>query len=338
MKNLARTSSLRRAAGFTLIELLVVIGIIVTLASLILPAVNAAREEARRTQCLNHVRQIGAAAIEYESSHGVFPPGYLGPMNRLETISGTSKFQGLGVLSFLLTYLGKDNLADRLDTNMDLSYPKATDTVSGNLTWYKNPTGGTYTVAKYKITEFLCPSAANQPPITSAIVTLHTTATGTNPGATGNVIPETLPVPAGAALGPTNYLGVAGVDGLTDNPTLDKKSGIFGNRSKTNTIRDGKTFTLLFGEATNDTGRLTYSWMGAGCLPVSNRRGFVANPQTTTNPNDWTLFSSYHRGGVVNFCFADGSCRSLSMEIDQSEFEALAGANDGVALDLSIFN
>jgi prepilin-type processing-associated H-X9-DG protein len=76
--------------------------------------------------------------------------------------------------------------------------------------------------------------------------------------------------------------------------------------------------------------------MGVGCLPVIHRREFVASPQTITNPNDWRLFSSYHRGGVVNFAFADGACRGLSMEIDQGEFEGLAGINDGYAVDLSI--
>ena len=95
--------------GFTLIELLVAIAIIGVLIALLLPAVQAAREAARRMACANNLKQLGLASQNYHDTHGTFPPGAVGPLGPALPQYAGLKHHALG--TFLLPYLEQPALA-----------------------------------------------------------------------------------------------------------------------------------------------------------------------------------------------------------------------------------
>lgn len=101
-----------RDRGFTLVELLVVIAIIGILIALLLPAVQAAREAARRMQCTNKLKQISLAAHNYHNSAGVFPPAYLSGWN---FTSPSVRKRGISLFVHLLPFLEMGSLYDRWD-------------------------------------------------------------------------------------------------------------------------------------------------------------------------------------------------------------------------------
>ncbi len=124
-------TSKRQRAGFTLVELLVVIAIIAMLVTLLLPAVNAAREAARRTQCANNLKQMGLAMHSFASANAdIFPPG--SPDN-----------QAHGLFTYMLPFLEEQALYDTLDLE---------GTIHHHPNEGRNP-------ARYQvISAYLCPS------------------------------------------------------------------------------------------------------------------------------------------------------------------------------------
>src|SRR5580704_13836676 len=109
--------SSRAKRGFTLIELLVVIAIIAVLIALLLPAVQQAREAARRTQCKNNLKQIGLALFNYHDACKTFPPGYVDQNGNPNLTPDNDLGPGWGWASFLLPYVDQGNTYNQINFN-----------------------------------------------------------------------------------------------------------------------------------------------------------------------------------------------------------------------------
>jgi prepilin-type N-terminal cleavage/methylation domain-containing protein/prepilin-type processing-associated H-X9-DG protein len=120
-----------RRVGFTLIELLVVIAIIAILISLLVPAVQQAREAARRTQCKNSLKQIGLALLNYESSFGVFPPGYIAGSAFIDGQTDTSP--GWSWVSMILPQLDQEPLQSTMNFSLPVQAAANAGAIQANL-------------------------------------------------------------------------------------------------------------------------------------------------------------------------------------------------------------
>ena len=300
-----------RRHGFTLVELLVVIAIIGVLVALLLPAVQAAREAARRTQCANHFKQVGIALHNYHQATGVFPPS----MNMWEH-SGCSrppdvtpgKHQGFGWSAWLLLYLEQTNVEESIDYGAGEYSKGSTNQLAGSR----------------RIAVYLCP---------------------TDPQSKEAVYPTSIP------LAKTNMSAVSdSIDFTCDGrmPKLGRfeaagrypgADGVMFCHSKTRIahILDGTSSTLIVGEitgwepgsfdGTTTVGKFWITWNaddtsaginGPFSLPGGSNQYYFRDGG----------FSSFHPGGC-HFALADGSVHFLSEVIDQVVLSALTTRNGG---------
>ncbi len=326
--------------GFTLVELLVVIAIIGILVALLLPAVQAAREAARRTQCTNNLKQLGLAAMNYESTYGAFPAarrgcdGYVvwcADVQATGNVPGVNlKTQGASVFVQLLPFMEQQALFDMFDIK--------NKTVWDNGDWSGFVTDPQLIAAVgTSLPELICPSDGDL----KRYADLAYQATGKFPAATGS------------------YAGVAGDVGPPGGndvlfPYRADPSGqpfelkynntgvfFYVHRIKIRQITDGTSNTMFFGETIEGHARLATD--GTGDLLAnniwSNGNRCNSSMRTTVNPlntipelgesiqNTGTRtncgFNSRHSGGA-NFAMGDGSVTFLSDDISEDVYRKMS--------------
>ncbi|QDS87197.1 hypothetical protein EC9_13750 [Rosistilla ulvae] len=141
--------------GFTLVELLVVIAIIGILVGLLLPAVQAAREAARRMQCSNNIKQIGLAVHNYHDTFKTFPPGALLPGTNCNTVAPSEPIMNHTAYQMLLPFLELNNLYEKF--NFSLPSGKSLY-VGANGCAAATPTTDQLALVTSPVAAFLCPS------------------------------------------------------------------------------------------------------------------------------------------------------------------------------------
>ena len=311
--------------GFTLIELLVVIAIIAVLIALLLPAVQQAREAARRTQCKNNLKQIGLALHNYHGTHKAFPPAAVlmvgsGIGTAADITDDGGRQPGWGWGAFILPFIEQANLYEAAGIgNGSFIYDHIDE--------YRTPISG-----------YMCPSDPGEDINDRSFWATRA------PGNDMSVVAAK-----------SNYVGVQDhrPDYYFSQPSLASGAFFINSSTEISDLIDGTSNTLAIGERAvnpqlpqDDNNPSGASW--AGCVDVTHGRdctyditGTAGVPINSGTGYYWAQgFSSHHTGGA-HFLLFDGSVKFISENINHtpgpvengalpnSTFEYLVVIDDG---------
>ena len=299
-----RGKRLRNREGFTLVELLVVIAIIGVLIALLLPAVQAAREAARRTHCTNSLKQMGIGLHNYELTVGTFPAQY---PHYPEPPSGDGS--GLSWMIGILPHVELQTLYDSMNLKGDVQRGE------GVIRKQNRP------VIRMSLPLYFCPSDES----------------------VGKIVTDAW-LASGVELALTNYAGVIGPHNLGNASLFGglkdcHNYGLYGFKECTGTFwrhsymappklatfTDGTSSTVVVGEVLPEFDSFKYWALSNGCWASTHAPiNFTPNPNSPWG--DWSNqigFRSRHPGGA-NFLFADGHVSMLKEIIDQRTYRGLS--------------
>lgn len=320
------TASLRRRA-FTLIELLIVVALVGVLAALGLPALQASREAARRTQCANHLKQIGVALHQYHHFKNCLPPGSFVELQTLlppgtplnVNLPGNRKGS---ILVHLLPFIEQQALFDNFDfTQTSVDHQTMASDSSKQI--------------RSQVVElFICPSDDHDGVYEESALSNYTASAGPLALTDVNLTSPCLSHPWNAfSMAPNGSNAVPGPF------TRLGKSINFLH------VKDGLSHTIFFGEVRPLCSMHAYDACGGGWLGSNNGQGLVStivpinfdtcDPTAADfcgNAKNWNTelgFRSAHRGGA-QFLLGDGTVHFVSEAVDHWLYQFLGNKADGI--------
>ncbi|HWL09282.1 MAG TPA: DUF1559 domain-containing protein [Planctomicrobium sp.] len=314
-----------RRQGFTLIELLVVIAIIAILVALLLPAVQQAREAARRTQCKNQLKQLGLAIHNYHDTHSVFPPAWIQREQVTRAAAAaTGSCDNSGHPKFATWTIMILPFIDEVARYNGFDFTQSFRTIDSQGT----PNANNRALQEQRNAKFECPSDPNSNPSHANI----------------------------------NYYGVQGGGDYQDmvaerqacTATGTRRyyfNGVMiGNSSRSfRSLTDGASNVFLLGETRYTTLRAPGNTMGErywmtwavanwgdipGLVAATGRpiNNSTFRPTTTYSPDPGTEFFGSHHVGGAHFVMGDGSVQFVSENIDLLTYQRMGVIDDGLPI------